>query len=208
MKRRNLIAHIGAGSIVGIAGCLEDVETLGDPEDDTDAGTPDDPEDDNESEGEADTTNSEIDAQPCPPYETERDSAVCSHTVNPDAVSVYLEPDIESSTLKDGTPVDDITLTFYNQSSGELAFNPNSWNIWHNSGAEWKELQQELSGDGHLTVSADDTHSWSFMEAVESIQEEPALEPGLYAAELGVPDPKNSDDWIACIALIQLDPAE
>ena len=196
MNRRNLLSHIGGGSIVGIAGCLGGAET------------PDEPEAGNESDGEVDTLTPDIDDQPCPLYETERDSAVCSHTVDTDTASVYIEPNPESSTLNDGTPVDDITLTFYNQSSNELTFNPHSWSIWHNSGTEWEELQQELSGDGRLTTSPDDTHSWSFIEAVESIQEEPAFEPGLYAAELGVPDPENSDEWVACIALVQLDTAE
>ncbi len=96
MNRRNLLAHIGAGSIVGIAGCLGDAERSDDPE----AG--------NESDGDADSTTPEIDHQPCPAYETERDSAVCSHTVDTDTASVYIEPNPESSTLNDGTPVDDI----------------------------------------------------------------------------------------------------
>ena len=196
MNRRNLLASIGAGSFVGIGGCLGEVET------------PDDPETGTESHGGADSTTPVSDDQPCPPYETEHDSAVCSHTVDPDTAAVYIEPNPERSTLSDGTPVDDSTLTLYNQSSTEFTFNPHGWSIWHNSGTEWEELQPELSGNGHLTVSPDDTHSWSFTEAVESIHEEPALEPGLYAAELGIPDPANSDDWIACIALVQLDTAE
>lgn len=193
MNRRDLLTHIVVGSVVGIPGCLGDAET---------------PDDGNESDGDVDSTNPEIDDQPCSPYEADRDSAVCSHTVDPDAASVYIEPTPESSTLDDGTPVDDITLTFYNQSSSELTVNPHSWSIWYTPETEWEELHQELSGDGHLTVSPGNTHSWSFVEAVEAIQEEPDLEPGLYAAELGVPDPENSDDRIACIAFVQLDSAQ
>ncbi|WP_247729139.1 hypothetical protein [Halovivax limisalsi] len=192
MNRRTLIAHIEFGSIVGIAGCLGDGETHSNQEAS------------GESDWRADAKNPDIGDQPCPPYETERDSAVCSHTVGSDEVSVYIEPHTEHSTLDDGTPVEEILLSIYNQSATELTFNPYSWSVWYNSGNGWEELQQELSVTGHLTISPDETHSWSFTEVVDSIQEEPTLEPALYAAELGVPDPENGDNWIGCIALVQL----
>lgn len=196
MNRRDLLFSIGVASVIGIAGCLGDAET------------PNGPETDTESNRNAATTPSDGDDKRCPPYETERDRAVCSHTVDPDTEAVYIEATPKGSTLKDGTPGDDITLTLYNQSDHDLVFNPHSWRIWHNSETGWEELQQELSGNGRRTTSPNATHSWSFMEAVESIQEEPILEPGLYAAELGVPSPESSDDWIACVALVELDSAE
>lgn len=196
MNRRRLLASIGAGSLVGLAGCLGDATPL----DDRDGG--------NTATGGTESTPPEGADQPCPPVETARDSAICSHTVDPATTAMYLEPEPSRTTLRDGTLVDEITLTFHNQSSTELTFNPYSWRIWHTSGTEWAELQRELAGDGRLTVTPEDTHSWTFTEAVESIQENPALVPGRYAVELGVPDPENTDEWIACIALVQLDPPE
>lgn len=199
MNRRRLLAHVGASSLVSITGCLGTNGTPAGSETETNPPS-------NESDAETDTTNPEtaaIDDQPCPPYKTDRDTAVCSHTVDTDTASVYLDASPEASELDNGEPSDEITLTLHNQSASELTFNPNSWNIYHNAGTEWKELQQKQSGDGMYTISEDETHSWSFMEAVESVEEELELERGLYAAELGVSF-DNSDDWIACIALIRL----
>jgi hypothetical protein len=119
---------------------------------------------------------------------------------------VYLEPTPGQSTLDDGLPTDEITLTLHNQSASDLTFNPHSWRIWHTGDTDWWELDQQLSGNGKLTVSPDETHSWSFTEAVESIREAPTFEAGVYAAELGVPDPNQSDAWVACIALVTLGP--
>lgn len=201
MNRRRLLAQIGAGSVAYAAGCLGGDAIPENPEAETEPSS-------NESEEKADDSNlgnTAVDDQSCPPYSIERNSAVCSHTVDADTASVYLDPSPDVSTVDDGVPGDGITLTLHNQSASDLTFNPYSWNIWYSSGTEWEELQQQQVGNGDLTVSAGDTHSWSFMEAVKSIQNEPELEPGLYAAELGVPDPENGDEWIACIALVQLD---
>ena len=196
MNRRYLLGVIGAGAVAGIAGCLGDATPLDGP----DGGT--------KTNGEGESVSPVGGAEPCPPVETAHDQAVCAHTVDPEATAVYLKPIPDRSHLGDGTPVDEITLTFHNQSSTELTFNPHSWRIWHKPDTEWGELEQDLAGDGQLTIPPASTHSWSFTEAVESIQAEPALVPGLYAAELGVPDPEYSEEWVACIALLQLDPAE
>lgn len=224
MKRRDLFVHAGAGSLVGIAGCSRDTRvpegrdsgdeiadtTTPGTEDDTGPDTTntdettDDP-DDSRSTGESDTANCDIEDRPCPPYETNHDSAVCSHVVDTDAVTVYLAPNPACGTVQDGRPVDEIRLTFYNHSETELTFNPHSWSIRRHSDADWAELHQESSGGGKVSVSPDGTYSWSFVEAVESIRSDPELEPGLYAAELGVPDPGNRDRWVACIALVQLE---
>ena len=196
MNRRHLLASIGAGALTGIAGCLGDAT----PPNGADGGT--------ESNRDAGSTTSAAGAEPCPPVATARDRAVCSHTADTATTAVYLEPTPARNHLSDGTPVEEIALTFHNQSATELTVNPHSWRIWHKPDTDWTELDQELAGDGRLTVSPGSTHAWSFTEAVESIQEEPALAPGLYAAELGIPDPEKSDEWIACIALLQLDLSE
>ena len=187
---------MGAGSVSSLAGCLRDIgiapvsETV------------------NSSDGPVGATPTEIHEQPCPPYETTRDSAVCSHTVDTDKAAVYLEPNIEHSTLNNGEPVEDISLVFHNQSTSELTFNPHSWIVWHTVDTEWERVQSELSGDGSLTVSPEETHLWSLAEVLESIQMEPSLEPGLYGLELGVPAPQASNQWIACVALVQFDAAQ
>jgi hypothetical protein len=121
---------------------------------------------------------------------------------------VYLTPDPRSSPLDDGTPVDEITLTLYNQSSTDLGFNPHSRRIWHLSDGDWSELDRQQSGDGVVTVAANGTDTWSFLETIETSQDDPELNPGRYAAEIGVPDPDTADGWVACIALIRFEPSE
>jgi len=185
MKRRHLLAGIGAGAAC-LAGCLG-----------TD-GTPDGTDGTPRPDGPA------IDDQPCPPYETDRDRAVCSHTVETDDEPVSLTVDPERGSLSDGTTDDEHTLTLHNQSDMDLTFNPNSWRFRYDGGSGWRPLQAELAGDGHVTLQAGETRSWTFMEAVGTIQENPELEPGLYAAELGVPDPDGDDEWLACLALCRL----
>lgn len=214
MNRRSLLALVGAGSLTAFMGCLEGTETPADeeeaasPSDGSTEGTGSTSTDSVEDTDTANPENTDLDEQSCPPYETQRDRAVCSHTVNTDTATVYLDADPNKSGLTDGKPDGEITLTLHNQSSSDLTFNPNSWEIGFNRGSEWEEFQRQKSGDGDVTVPADETHSWSLMDAVESIQDNPDLEPGVYAAELGVPDPETSDEWIACIALVQLNSSE
>lgn len=181
MNRRHLLTHIGLGTIAFAGGCLESTNSAR-----TATGTP----------------RPQIDDQPCPPYAIDRDRAVCSHTVSPDSASVYLVADPQSSTVEDGTPVDDVTLTLYNKSANELRFNPHSWRIWQLTNGSWSELDQQEGGDGVVTVSTDSSYTWTFLEAVGSIRSDPELSQGIYAAEIGVPDP-DTDGWVACIALSQ-----
>lgn len=185
MNRRRFLAHVGAGTVVAVGGCLGATGTRSD------------------SDG---TIRPAMDAQPCPPFSIDRDRAVCSHTVDRDTASVYLDPEPHSSTLNDGTPAEEITLTLHNQSATDLRFNPHSWRIWHQSDSDWTELQQHSTGDGVVTVHTSNTYTWSFLEAVESIQAEPEVHAGLYAGEISVPAPAT-DDWIACIALVRFEPA-
>lgn len=187
MNRRHFLAHVGAGTIIVAGGCLENTNAAGNA-----TGTP----------------RPTIDGQPCPPYAIDRDRTVCSHTIDPNTASVYLASDPQSSTLDEGTPVDEVTLTLYNQSATDLTFNPHSWRIWHRSNGDWSELDKQLAGDGVVTVSANDTYTWSFLEAVQTIREDPELNPGLYAAEIGTPHPDTADEWVACIALTQFKPSE
>lgn len=199
MHRRHVLAHVGAGALLGAAGCLN--ENL--PTDDSERRT--------ESPGSMDDTEYTIpgiDSQPCPPYEIDRDRVVCSHTVDPDLAAVYLEPSPKRGTVTDGTPETEITLTLHNCSASELTFNPYSWHIRYDTGAGWRELQQDRSGNGTLTVSAGETHTWSLVDAVTAVRDDPDLEPGLYAAELTVPAPAQESDRIACIALVRLEAVE
>ena len=200
MNRRQVLARIGTGAVIGLAGCNSSAESSDAPDQaspspttTTDESTLSDP--------------TEIDYS-CPPYDTARDRAVCSQTVDKDSEPVYLEPTPVQSTLDDGIPTEEITLTLHNQSPSDLSFNPHSWRIRQKADSDWVELEQQLSGNGKLTISPNDTHSWSFTEALESIREDPEFETGLYAAELGVPDPDNNDAWVACIALVHLGTAE
>lgn len=202
MKRRHVLAQISAGAVVGLAGCISGAESSGAPDSQ--------PSPDQASPSPTPTTDGPTQAAPavaeysCPPYDTDHERAVCSHTVDTDSEPVYLEPTPSQSTLDDGIPSEEITLTLYNQSASDLTFNPHSWRIRHTEDTGWTELDQQISGNGKLTVSPDETYSWSFTEAVESIREDPTFETGVYAAELGVPDPDQNDAWVACIALVKL----
>jgi len=196
MNRRQVLAWIGTGAIIGLAGCNSGAESSDAP--------------DRASPSPTTTTNESAPSDPtvldhsCPPYDTARDRAVCSQTVDKGSEPVYLEPTPVQSTLDDGIPTEEITLTLHNQSPSDLSFNPHSWRIRQKADSDWVELEQQLSGNGKLTISPNDTHSWSLTEALESIREDPEFETGLYAAELGVPDPDNDDAWVACIALVHL----
>lgn len=192
MNRRNLLIQLGSGAILCTAGCL------GDP------GSPNDPEAENERDGETKTPDSSFSIVSCPPYGPIHNRAVCSHTVDREAESVYLLPDREQATLSDGVPEEEMSLKLHNQSSSELTFNPHNWRIWHKTDSEWEELERQLSGDGSVSVSAGETHSWSLVEAVESIQEDAVLVSGEYAAEIRVPDPETEGEWIACVSVVQL----
>lgn len=209
MDRRRLLAI--CSSIPVVAGCTgRSTENDASPPRTPGTGSPTDartrtPQPDDSGWEDTPATCAETADQPCPPFATARDRAVCSQTVESNAASVYIAPNPGCSTIDDGTPEDEITLTFYNQSARDLSFNPYSWRIWHDEGGGWTELEQEVSGSGTVTVAARDAYSWSFLEALEAIQEEPAPESGLYGAEIGVPDPRNSDAHVACIALVQLD---
>lgn len=191
MNRRHVLALIGAGATLGLAGCLGDAETPGN-DDGATGSTPESP----QSPGAPD--------EPCPPYETSRDRAVCSHTVETESTAVSLEPRPDQRALDDGVPAEELSLTLHNRSASELTFNPHSWRIRHRSESGWRELDRQRSGDGRLVLSPGDSHSWSFTGAVESIQADPELQPGLYAAEIGVPDPETGSGWVACIALVRL----
>lgn len=198
MRRRRLLACIGVSATTIATGRLGvDV-----PSDDADL-TVDGAETGRKPEGEDGTPDDPGDRS-CPPYSTDRERAVCSHTVDEESASVYLDADPETTGLDDCEPAEPITLTLENRSSGDLRFNPASWSIWHDPGDGWTELPPEISGDGVTTLPAGETHSWTFLEAVESIRPEPNLEPGRYAAELGVPDPAGGG-WLACIALVRLE---
>lgn len=181
MNRRRFVAQLGAGTAIGSSGCLEHIGVLG--------------------------TSSSITTEPCPPFATDADHAVCSHTVSPDTATVYLSPDPETSSLDSGTPAHEITLTLYNHSSTELRFNPHSWRIWSKAIDGWSSLEQQQSGNGVVAVGAQDAFTWSFTEAVESVRLDPTLNPGLYAAELSVPAP-TSEGRVACIAVVKLTGAD
>lgn len=198
MHRRRVLAHVGTGAVLGSVGCLSAPLPTGDSEQ---------PSDSPESGDGTDPQIPDTKTQPCPPYETDRESVVCSHTVDPASAAVSLESRPKRSTVADGIPETEISLTLRNNSASELTFNPYSWHIRTNTGADWHDIQQDRAGNGTLTVPAGETQTWSLVDAVTAVRDDPELEPGLYAAELTVPAPTREDDSIACIALVRLDAA-
>lgn len=203
MKRRHLLARAGAGSIATAVGCLGSADPSDEPRDrDPNAGGTEG------DDGDGEPAVPAIDGQPCPPFETVRDRAVCSHTANADAAPVALEPSTERAVLADGRPAEEISLTLTNRSAHPITVNPYSWTVRVDSGSGWTAFWREYTADSHRTIAPFEAHSWSFTDVVESVRREPVLEPGRYAAELGVPDPGSDREWIGCIALVALEAAE
>lgn len=181
MRRRRFLATLGAGAMGAIAGCPGG----------SDPSTPT-----------ADVP--AIDDQDCPPYAIDLDGVVCSHTVESTNAAVYLDANQTTAVLSNGTPASEITLTLHNESTTDLEFNPHTWTISRRVDSGWRPLEEEIAGDEKVPLAGGETYSWSFVEAVESIRIDPALDPGLYAAEIGVPDPESNEAWLACIALVRL----
>jgi len=132
------------------------------------------------------------------------DDAVCSHTVDPESAPVYLEATPSRSTLADGMPSEEVSLTLYNQFDTDITFNPHSWTVRRRSEEEWQKVRFQSTGDGTATLSSGESRSWTLTQVVESHREDAKFEPGTYTAEIGVPRPET-DGWISCIATIRLE---
>lgn len=130
MERRTFLAAT-CGSMAGFAGCSHGG---------TEQGTPT-------------TTPAPISAYSCPPNESYSGSAVCSHTVETAAASVYLLP---SQTMVDSSTAT-VELTLHNEPSTELAFNPHQWSIPRQTHSGWVSVEQRTSGDGVLTLPPGET---------------------------------------------------
>jgi hypothetical protein len=142
-------------------------------------------------------------AQPCPPFETTADRVVCSHTLDPGTAPVALDADPAQRALDGDQPAESVTLTLSNNAERALTFNPHSWTVRRDTGDGWAQLDEQLSGNGTLTLAPGETHTWTLTEAVETIRETASFEAGLYAAQIDVPDPE-SDGRVACIAFVTL----
>ena len=184
MKRRKLLATIAA-AMAGFTGCSgggtgSENRTTDSPNGVTPTSTP----------------LSEFD---CPPHDSAPNSAVCSHTVDTDTASVYLLPSDTMVDVSTGT----VDLTLYNNSSTELEFNPYQWSIMKRKSAGWNPIEKRIAGDGRLTLAPGKTHSWTFEEVVDAINERATVDAGTYTAGISVPSPETSD-WNRCIALFRL----
>ena len=136
----------------------------------------------------------------CPPYDSNTDHFVCSHTANTDSESVYLLPSHETAEASAET----LELTIYNHSPADLEFNPYSWTLSVYRESEWKQVEQEDHGDGKLTVPAGERHTWTFAEVLDYVNQNATIDAGTYAAEISVPAPEASG-WIALVALFRLE---
>jgi hypothetical protein len=176
MKRRKFLAAACA-SMAGLAGCSRGA---------TEQGTPT-------------TTPVPLSDYDCPPHDSYAGAAVCSHVVDTGAASVYLLPSKTEVDASTGT----VELTLYNKSSTELEFNPYQWSIMRESSAGWEPIEKRSSGDGRLTLSPGETHTWTFAEVLDFINEKVTADAGTYTAGINVPTP-NGSDWIRCTALFRL----
>ncbi len=176
MKRRDLLALTGV-SMVGFAGCS--------------GSAPD--------QGTQTTSSIQPSEYECPPHGSEAETAVCSHTVDPEAASVYLIP----SNPTGAESPNEVDLTLHNNSSTELEFNPYQWKIKKKSTAGWKPIEARSSGNGRLTLPPSGTQKWTFGEVVEFSNATATVGPGTYTAGIRVPHPENSS-WIRCLSLFHL----
>jgi hypothetical protein len=135
----------------------------------------------------------------CPPHDSYSGAAVCSHTVEIESANIYL---LSSQTAVDAS-TGTVELTLHNKSSSELAFNPYQWSIMMKSFAGWNPIEKRSSGNGRLTLSPGETHTWTFREVVNFINEEATVDTGTYTAGIDVENLDGSD-WIRCIALFRL----
>lgn len=135
----------------------------------------------------------------CPPYGSEIDGFVCSHTVDSDAAPVYLLPSEQSVTA----PGETLDLTLYNDSESKLVLNPYQWTLTIERSDGWEIVPKQTVGDGRLTVGPGQSHTWPLPEIIEYIDADVTLDPGTYAAEIGVPTPEGSD-WTMLLALFRL----
>lgn len=196
MRRRTLLVAAG-GLSLSLSGCLDANGQSGDASDDTGESTGSDA-----PRSDGGTTATTLQDESCPPYQTDADRTVCSHGTVPESASVFLEASPDGTTLDGDQPSEEITLTLHNRSASAIEFNPNSWYVWREADDGWQQLEREWSGDGVATVDSGSEHTWSLVEAVSSIQPDPAFETGRYAAEIRVPDPED-DTSVACVALIE-----
>lgn len=135
----------------------------------------------------------------CPPHDSATGSVVCSQTVDTSSASVYLLPSETTVDASSGT----VELTLHNQSSAELEFNPSQWSIMQQSASGWEPIEQRVSGDGQRILSPRGSHTWTFGEVVDLINETVTVDSGTYTAGINVPNPDGSD-WIHCLALFRL----
>ncbi len=176
MKRRDLLVATST-AVAGLSGCSTS---------DTQPNDTAPPED-------ATVPLSEYD---CPPHGSSEEPVVCSYTVDTDSADIYLLTD---PTTRSETP----TLTLYNNSSSDLEFNPFQWTVMQQESSGWMPVEKRSSGNGSLVIAAGETHSWTFEEVVESINEQVPLGVGTYTASIEVPNPRGSN-WIRCVALVRL----
>lgn len=178
MKRRDLL-FAGSTAIAGLSGCaLNSSDTQP-----------------NDTASPVGTTAS-LSEYECPPNNPTEEPVVCSHTVDTDAADIYLLTD---PTTHSETP----TLTLHNDSSSDLEFNPFQWTVMQQQPSGWVPVEKRSSGNGRLVVAAGETHSWTFEEVVNSINEQVTLGAGTYTASINVPNPRGSN-WIRCVALVRL----
>jgi len=134
----------------------------------------------------------------CLPHKPVHGRTVCSQTVDTDSAPVYLSP--SDPVAADPAALD---LTLHNDSGNDLRFNSYSWTMWTDGASGWEKVERLSSGSGVVTVAAGETHTWTFEEAVRSINDEVTLAPGVYTATIPVPIP-GEDGWMACLALVGL----
>jgi len=132
----------------------------------------------------------------CPPDNPTEDPVVCSHTVDTDAADIYLLTD---QTTQSETP----TLTLHNDSSSDLEFNPFQWMVMQQQSSGWVPIEKRSSGNGRLVVASGGTHSWTFEEVVNYINEQLTVDAGTYTASIDIPNP-NGSNWIRCVGLVRL----
>jgi len=177
MNRRSLLATTCV-SLVGFAGCSRS---------DT-------------KQGPQTTSSKRISEYDCSPHDIDVESAVCSHTVDSEAASVYLLP----SKPTGAESPSEVDLTLHNESSTELEFNPYQWEINKRSNAGWVPIEAHSSGTGQLTLSPSETHKWTFGEVIDFINKSATVDSGTYTASIRVPRPEDSG-WIRCLSLFRLE---
>lgn len=147
-------------------------------------------------------------AYDCPPFEggEEWTPTVCSHTVDPEAAEIHLQPSPERT-----ADPEELTLTLTNDSDRTLRIDPWNWRLRTHGEQGWRAIEYTggiaSSGgaaSGSVEVPPGETHEWNAMELAEHFAGwNFDFPPSTYLLGVGVSDP-DAEERVRYAALFRI----